>query len=137
MLAAASADLPRDTTITREELSRRQSAFASAKLRLFLTYSMGLLFLFVFGPFGISAYLAWLGVPDRFCRPVAFLSFAGAPFWAWRSDVMVKKLQIAHRVGCPICAKPLIGLTGELAMTTGRCGGCGRLIVEDERSMHE
>jgi hypothetical protein len=62
---------------------------------------------------------------------LAFLSFAGGPFWAWRGDVMLKNLQIAHPVTCPLCGKPLIGITGELALTTGRCGGCGEMIVED------
>ncbi len=44
----------------------------------------------------------------------------------------MKRLQQEHRVLCPRCGKALIGLTGELALTTGRCGGCGDRIVTDD-----
>ena len=82
-------------------------------------------------PFGISLVLGRWGAPEWLCVAITLPAFVGIPLWAWRGDVMLRKLQVAHQVVCPHCGKPLIGITGALAMTTGRCGGCGELIVED------
>jgi hypothetical protein len=41
---------------------------------------------------------------------------------------MIKRPRDEHRVVCPYRGKPLVGIAGELAMTTG---GCGATIVED------
>ena len=62
------------------------------------------------------------------------LSFPGARLWAGLGDVMIKRPRDEHRVVCPYRGKPLVGIRGELAMTTDRCGGCGKTIVEDPAS---
>jgi len=32
---------------------------------------------------------------------------------------------------CPACRKPLIGTSGEIAVATGRCGKCGKTILDE------
>ena len=99
-------------------------------MRLFLRW-IALLIPVVFAPFGLLACLQWFAAPEWLSRSVVFLLVLGVPFWAWCGDIKVKELQRSHQVVCPHCDKPLVGITGELALTTGRCGGCGAVIVED------
>ena len=118
-------------TITRRELAARQKAFASAKVRSLFPRWMAVLAAAVFLPFGIAALLRASGPYDSIAVAISLLSFPGVFFWAWLGDVLTKRLQRDCQVVCPQCDKPLVGFTGELALTTGRCGGCGNIIVED------
>ena len=119
--------------ITRRELASRQKAFAHDRAWRFFPRWMALLGVMVFGPFGLGAAVrAFHGGPEWLAIGLGFVGIVAAPLWAWVGDVWLARLYRAHEVVCPECGKPLIGLTGELALTTGRCGGCGALIVGDD-----
>jgi hypothetical protein len=116
---------------TRNELVIHQKAFAEAKVRRFVPKWLALLVVAVALPFGVSATLQSFGYPEWIWISIAWVGIGAVPFWGWWGDMAIKRLQRACQVVCPHCDKPLVGMRGELAMTTGRCGGCGNVIVED------
>jgi hypothetical protein len=124
--------LKESPVVTRRELADRLRDYESSVKRRFVPRFLVLLFVCVFVPLIGSLCLLRLGAPQWICTPMILLSFVGAPFWAWRGDVMYKTIIISHQVVCPLCGKPLLGFTGQLALTTGRCGGCGEVIVADD-----
>jgi hypothetical protein len=124
--------LKESPVVTRRELADRLRDYESSVKRRFVPRFLVLLFVCVFVPLIGSLCLLRLGAPQWICTPMILLSFVGAPFWAWRGDVIYKTIIISHQVVCPLCGKPLLGFTGQLALTTGRCGGCGEVIVADD-----
>ena len=57
-----------------------------------------------------------------FCFPIGYLV---SVFWFLRRQQRTFGLQ------CPNCNKPLIGVTGQIAVATGACGHCGKTVVRD------
>lgn len=116
--------------ITRQELSRRQREFAKDKRRQsVLVIALALAVALI--PFGIFIYLRTLDSPDWITTMISFIGTAAVPLVMWRGDTQLRKLRQVHRVMCPHCGEALIDLTGKLALTTGRCGGCGEIILKD------
>jgi hypothetical protein len=88
----------------------------------------------VFLPFGIAIRLGSTSAPDWIAILLMSVGIAAVNTWAWLGYLRMRRLQRTCQVLCPRCGKALIGVTGELALTTGRCGGCGHLIVTDDTS---
>ena len=118
--------------MTRRELALRQRAYEAELHGRVTVRSVALLVAMILVPFGVAWGLYHLPVPEWAATSVAFLGIAGMPFLMWWGAERIKRLQQAHGVLCPSCGKALIGTTGELAMTTARCGGCGDVIVLDD-----
>jgi len=59
---------------------------------------------------------------------VAFGGFllGNLPLMMWFS----KRQQRRFGLQCPSCGKPLVGVTGQVAVATGACGQCGERIIQ-------
>src|SRR5262249_46562647 len=132
-IAGYVARLAKGETMTRRELAGRQKGYQS-ELRGWSAMPWISLLILVFVPFGIAIRLGSASAPDWIALLLMFLGSSAVMTWAWLGDVRMRRLQRTYQVLCPRCGKALIGVTGELALTTGRCGGCGNVIVTDDTS---
>jgi hypothetical protein len=89
----------------------------------------------MFGPFALLG-LAGLYHPEGFFTQDGRLNTLGVVLLASLSVNLLASLSVTrqiHRrylVACPKCRKTLLGVPGEIVLSTGRCGNCGHPILK-------
>jgi len=115
-----------------QELMARRDKFVKDRSRWY-----GLFLYFFFGLIFVNIPVAmWLdnganSIP-KWLSTLWTLFFIGMLFGSlFFMAITSKKRLLKHDLLCPKCKKPIIDMTMQLAIATGRCSGCAELLVSN------
>jgi hypothetical protein len=113
----------------RDELIQKSKEVAGYSNRLLLRL---FIFLVVF-----AGFLWWANVQKNLVseRTIGIIGLAGFFCSVYGGVVIVGILTSRQRarlgLRCPACKKYLLGTALSVAIASGRCGGCGNILLED------
>ncbi len=118
---------PDNTPMTKQEFISRQKAMAKSSNGRVIGW-LALLFGVLLGGIPVARYvekheeLTWIG--PLFAIFVFVFLIGNFPLLAW----FTKRQQKRFGLLCPACARPLIGVSAQIAIATGNCGHCGARV---------